>query len=224
MSSSVISANGEDASAPPTPTPAFSRSVLREISSKMRIEALRGALDAQAHQAERGAGVEDHDEDHPVADERDVHVVLLALVEEDRELFFAEELGEAARGGDVAGGERGERRGVHAARVARRGDELAVLVDEEDDLGVGLATESLDLGHDLLELLLVEDQVRVGIHRIVSSFLRRGAPRKRLESIAHPGAPRKGATGRRRRSSAAAPTPGPPAPGTPRASRCSARA
>ena len=66
---------------------------------------------------------------------------LLALVEEDRELLLADQPGEPVGGGDVAGGERGERGGVEVLDLALRGDLLAVLVDQEDDLGVGVHAE-----------------------------------------------------------------------------------
>src|ERR1041385_7079171 len=46
---------------------------------------------AEPYEAERGPLVEDDDEDHALADDRDVDVVLLALVEEDGELPLADE-------------------------------------------------------------------------------------------------------------------------------------
>jgi len=51
---------------------------------------------------------------------------------------FHDESGEAVGGGHVAGGERGQRGGVEVLDLALGGDLLAVLVDEEDDLGVGV--------------------------------------------------------------------------------------
>jgi hypothetical protein len=57
-----------------------------------------------------------------------------------RELVLLQQLGHAARGGDVAGRQRGQARRVDVVDVAARGDELAVLVDDEDDLGVRIAT------------------------------------------------------------------------------------
>ena len=88
--------------------------------------------------------VEDHDQDDALGHDRDVDVVALALVEEDRELLLADEPGEAVGGGDVAGGEGGERGGVEVLDLALGGDLLAVLVDEEDDLGVGVDSELRD--------------------------------------------------------------------------------
>src|SRR5581483_7331076 len=109
-------------------------------------------------EAEGGALVEDHHEDDAGADDGDVNVVPLPLVEEDRELLLPDQLREAAGRGDVAGGERSERRGVEAVGLAGSRDELAVLVDQEDDLRIGLPAELLDEGVDLLELTLVHDE------------------------------------------------------------------
>src|SRR5437868_5084752 len=47
------------------------------------------AADPEADQAERRALVEDDDEDHALRDDRDVDVVLLPFVEENRELLLA---------------------------------------------------------------------------------------------------------------------------------------
>src|SRR5512138_2176446 len=69
------------------------------------LEVLRRLADAKPHEAERRALVEDDDEDDPLPDDGDVDVVLLALVEEDGELLLADELREAVRRRDVAGGE-----------------------------------------------------------------------------------------------------------------------
>src|ERR1043166_9098239 len=71
-----------------------------------------GLLHAETHEPERGAAVEDDDQDDPLPDDRDVQVVALPLVEEDRELLLSDELREAARRGDVSGGE-----GSEAGRV-----------------------------------------------------------------------------------------------------------
>ena len=61
-------------------------------------------------------GVEDHHQDHPAGHDATCGATLLALVELAGELLLPEELGDAARGGDVAGGERGERGGVEVLR------------------------------------------------------------------------------------------------------------
>src|SRR5882672_3693426 len=118
-------------------------------------------LHPQPDQAERGARVEDHHQDHAPADDADVEVVLLSFVKEDGEFLLADQLGESARGRDVAGGERGQRGGVEVLGGADGGDELAVLVDEEDDLGVGFPGQPLADPADLLELLVVHHHLRL---------------------------------------------------------------
>jgi hypothetical protein len=134
MSSSVISANGESAPG--------SCDLLQERLEDV-VELLARLLHAEPHEPEARPRVEDDDEDDPVADELDVDVRLLALVKLSRELVLLEELGHAARRGDVAGGERGQARRVDVVDVAARGDELPVLVDDEDDLGVRVANQAI---------------------------------------------------------------------------------
>ena len=141
MSSSVISAKGLSKAAPAA---AFSLSTFAMMLAKTSVQLFGGLLHAQAHEAEGGALVEDHDQDHALGHDRDVDVVLLALVEEDRELLLADEAGQAVGGGHVAGGERGQRRGVEVLDVPVGRDLLSVLVDEEDDLGVGVDAELRD--------------------------------------------------------------------------------
>ena len=89
-------------------------------------------------------------------------VVLLPFVEEDRELLLADQLGQTVGRGDVAGGQRGQRRRVDAAHVALHGDLLAVLVDQKDDLRVGVDLQTLEDVLDLLVLLLVHHEIRSG--------------------------------------------------------------
>src|SRR6266478_1128652 len=125
------------------------------------VQLVGSLLHPQPHQTERGTGIEDHHQDDPSSDDADVQVVFLSLVKEDRELLFSEQLGETAGGRDVAGGERGERRGIEVLGGADGGDELAVLVDEEDDLRVGLPRQALADRADLLEFLVVHHHLRL---------------------------------------------------------------
>src|SRR5437868_2647032 len=125
------------------------------------VQLVGSLLHAQPHQPERGAAIEDHHQDHPPADDADVQVVLLALVKEDRELLLSDQLRQAAGRGDVAGRQRGERGGVEVFGGAHGGNELAVLVDKKDDLGVGLAREPLADRADLLEFLVVHHHLRL---------------------------------------------------------------
>src|SRR5205823_9052535 len=108
-------------------------------------------LHAQPDQAQRAARVEDDHQDDPAADYGNVEVVALSFVEEDREFLLADELGETARGGDVARRQRRQRGGIQVLCRTDRGDELAVLVDEEDDLRVRFARQALANRADLLE-------------------------------------------------------------------------
>jgi hypothetical protein len=78
-----------------------------------------------------------------------------------RELVLAQQLRHAAGRGDVASGERREGRGVELFGLAGVGDELAVLVDDEHDLGVRLLHQAIDDRLDLVELLLVHHHLRV---------------------------------------------------------------
>ena len=156
MSSSVISANGLSKAAPAA---ARSFSTLSMMWVNTALSSPRGLLDPEPDEAERGALVEDHHQDHPLGHDGDVDVVALALVEEDRELLLADQAGQPVGGGHVAGGERGEGGGVEVLDLALRGDLLAVLVDEEDDLGVGVDAELRDDLLDLVELLLVHHNV-----------------------------------------------------------------
>ena len=155
MSSSVISANGLAGRA----RARVLRLLLELLEDPRQLAA--GLLDAQAHEAERAAVVEDHDQDDALGDQRHVEVVALALVEVDREVFLADDLREAAGRGDAAGGERGEARGVDAAHLAGLGDQLAVLVDDEDALRVGVADQSLDDAEDLSVVLVVHHELGV---------------------------------------------------------------
>src|SRR5690606_17204005 len=85
----------------------------------------------------------------------------LSLVELRRELVLAEELGDAAGRRDVAGGERREGGRVDVLDLAARRDELSVLVDDEDDLGVRFPYQTVHDRLDLLELLFVHHHLRV---------------------------------------------------------------
>ena len=163
MSSSVISAKGLSNAAPAA---ARSLSTLLMMRAKTSFSSPRRLLHAQAHEAERAALVEDHHQDDPAGDDRDVDVVALALVEQDREFLLADEPRQAVGRGHVARGERGEGGGVEVLDLALCGDLLAVLVDQEHDLGVRVDAELRDDRLDLVELLLVHDDVGRG-HSVV---------------------------------------------------------
>src|SRR5215208_6258335 len=134
-------------------------------------EVARRLLDAQLDEAEAGALVEDHDE-QDAADDADVDALTLALVRERGELLLADEARHPARGGDVAGRQRGQARRVQVAHVAVRGDLLAVLVHEKDDAGERVETQLAQDEPELLELLLVHYDRRV-CHSYTGSLYRR---------------------------------------------------
>src|SRR3989337_2698097 len=113
-----MSASVSSSITPPPPS-----SSLRAVSSR-----------AKADETDRRALVEDHHENEPVIDHRYVHVVPLALVEEDREFLLPDQRGKPPRGGAVPGGQRGERGGVEVRRLPHGGQERPVLVDQEDHL------------------------------------------------------------------------------------------
>jgi hypothetical protein len=123
------------------------------------LEVAAGAFDAQPHQAERRPVVEDHDQDRALGHDRDVDMVLLPFVEQDRELALADQLGETVRRGHVARGEGGERSGVELLDLAGCRDLLTVLVDQEDGLAVSLLPQAAQSLLELLELLFVEHEV-----------------------------------------------------------------
>src|SRR5262249_21262572 len=66
-----------------------------------------------------------------------------------------------AAGGDIAGGKTGERRGVEVIDIAGCGNQLSILVDDEDDFRVCIFDESIDDVLNLIEFLLVHNHLRV---------------------------------------------------------------
>ena len=86
-------------------------------------------------------------------------VVALAFVEQDGKFLLAQQLGHTARGRNVAGGQGGKRRGVKIFRFTRGGDELAVLIHEEHDLGIGLGKEALEFRVYELKLFVIHHEI-----------------------------------------------------------------
>src|SRR6185369_6557799 len=115
----------------------------------------RCAAHAEPDEAEARALVEDHDEDDALRDDRDVDVVVLAFVRENRELFFANQPREAVGRGDVAGGQACQTRRVDLPDFSMAGYLLAILVDEENQLGVCVAAQTANDRFDLLVLLVI---------------------------------------------------------------------
>ena len=152
MSSSVISAKGESA-----PWPCVS--AFLRMSSKSFASSPPAFLTRSRTRPRELRSSNTIDEDHAVPDERHVEVVALALVEMDRELFFAEDLGEAAGRRDAAGRQAREARAVDAPQLARLADQLPGLVDDEDALRVGVSDEPLDDPEDAVEVLLLHHEL-----------------------------------------------------------------
>ena len=125
------------------------------------VELFAGLLHAQSDEPEARPRVEDHHENHAVANKLDMNVGLLALVELGGELVLLQELRHAPRGRDVACRQRSEAGGIDVVDVAARCDELPVLVDDEDDLGVRIANQAVDDRLDLSELLLVHHHLGI---------------------------------------------------------------
>ena len=152
MSSSVISANGE-------PAPGASTFLSNAVEDLGQLFA--GLLHPQSHepQLERLSKITTRITRPPTMVM--CRLSRLALVKQDRELLLAEQLRDPAGRGDVAGGQRGQRGGVDVVGLPAARDELAVLVHEEHDLGVGLASQAIADRVDLVELLLVHHHLLV---------------------------------------------------------------
>ena len=136
------------------------------------VQFLARLLHPQPHEAQAGFGVEYHDQDDAVPDELDVNVRLLTFVELGGELLLLEQLGHPAGGGDVAGRQRRQAGRVDVVDVAGRGDELSVLVDDEDDLGVRVPNQAVHDPLDQSELLLVHHHLPVD-HSILDALTSR---------------------------------------------------
>src|SRR5687767_3296801 len=97
-----------------------------------KLAQLRGHLaGVQSHHAQGRLVVEDDRQDRALADEGQLDVVLLALVEHDGEFLFAQQLRHLLGGGEGAGDEGGDGIHVVGGGLAFLGDQVAVLVDEE---------------------------------------------------------------------------------------------
>src|SRR5262245_2754290 len=92
----------------------------------------RSAAPAEPDKTEARTLVEDHDEDDALRDDRDVNVVVLAFVRENRELLLADQPREAVGRGDVARGQARQTRRVDLPNFSMAGYLLAILVDEEN--------------------------------------------------------------------------------------------
>src|SRR3972149_1318479 len=105
---------------------------------------------------------------------RNVHVAPLALVEGDREFLLPDQRGKPPRGGDVPGGQRGERGGVEVRRLPHGGQERPVLVDQEDHLRIGIGQKLLQDRLECVVFLLVEDEMTPVHSREDTTAIRQG--------------------------------------------------
>src|SRR5690606_33387629 len=111
-----------------------------------------------------------------------------SLVEQDGELLFTQQPGEPARCRDVARRQRGQGRGVDVVGGAAAGDELSVLVDEEDGFGIGIPREAIADGGDAAVVLLVDDKLLDHSSRPLARRLAEPSLRIRTHSLAERGA------------------------------------
>jgi len=137
-----------------------------------------GFLDTQSDKPERAAMVENNHQDNPLSNDRNVNVVFFPFVEEDGELFLANQFGESACGSNVAGGQRGKTCRVKVLRFATASNQLPVFIDQEDDFSVGFTQQFFYDCADPLEFLVVHDKgvvlwlehtwfsCRVGLHQL----------------------------------------------------------
>src|SRR5207302_10545306 len=132
------------------------------------VEMLDGTLALELDQAEGGALVEEHDQDHALRDVGEEHGLLLALMDEGSEFGFADHFRELVVGAEVGGGERGEGGGVELRGVAHGRHELTGAVHEQRATGVAVAQERLEVLLDLLEVVLGERPARGTRHHPAS--------------------------------------------------------
>ena len=123
------------------------------------------ALHPQTHQSQGRPFIEDHQKNRPLGDDGDVDVVALSLVEQHRELAFADELGEAVGGRHVTSGQRSQGRGVELLDFPLGCHLLPVLVDQEDRPGIGIVPQTLQHLFQHCNFCFVEYE----IHAVTSS-------------------------------------------------------
>ena len=87
------------------------------------------------------------------------------------ENVFADELGHAGRGGDVAGGQAGKTRRVHVADVAVKSNRLTVAVNQKYHTGGAFDAQTRKHVFDPLELLFVYNDGRFYHETFSLSFL-----------------------------------------------------
>jgi len=94
-----------------------------------------------------------------VPDDRDMDIVLFTFVEKNGKLFLADELGQPASGGDIAGGQGSKGGCIDPLGVPGTGDQLTILVHKKNDLGVCTGHKAFDHIGDKVELFLVQNEI-----------------------------------------------------------------
>ena len=122
----------------------------------------------QTHHPDRRPAIEDGEENRLLVHGRDVNVFLDSLVEEHRELGFAEESGHGRGGAERTRRERGQGHGVEGTVASAFGEELASPIDQECVRGTGLVEEGPEHVLNLPGGILVNGDI-VRAHDVPSS-------------------------------------------------------
>lgn len=112
------------------------------------------SLGADLYKAQRRPLVEHHDQ-QGAADDVDEDTLVFALMDNGREVVFANELCHRAGRRDVAGGKRRKTGGVHVADLAVKGDRLTISVDQEYNARRAFDAEARENGLETLKLMLL---------------------------------------------------------------------
>ena len=115
-----------------------------------------GILDPEPDEAQRRAVVEERDEDHPARDVREVHRLLLALMEQRVEVRLADEPRQLVIGTEIGRRQSGKRRRVEVGLLPHGRDKLPRTVHEERTPGVAVKEELLERMRDRPEIFFRE--------------------------------------------------------------------
>lgn len=104
----------------------------------------------------KGRAFVKNDDQQTAAYYADKYTLSLALMKNGRESVLTDELCHAARGRNIARGERRKAGRVHVADLTVKGDRLAVAVDEKDHAGGTLGTKPRQHGLELGKLVFLQ--------------------------------------------------------------------
>ena len=105
---------------------------------------------------ERRAVVEKRDQDDPAGDVRQVHGLLLALMEQRVEIRFADEPGQLVIGAEIGRRQRGKSRRVEVGLLPHGRDQLPRAIHKERAPGVAVEEELLERMRDRPEIVFRE--------------------------------------------------------------------